>query len=68
MFLQAGVPLEKVSRHTVIYMDASITGWGATYNGYAVSRVWTCPQLHWHINCLELLAVHLALNHLKGRL
>ncbi len=24
--------------------------------------VWTGPQLHWHINCLELLAVHLALN------
>ncbi len=23
--------------------------------------VWTGPQLHWHINCLELLAVHLAL-------
>ncbi len=23
-------------------------------------------QLQWHINCLELLAVHLALNHLKG--
>ncbi len=30
--------------------------------------VWTGPQLHWHINCLELLAVHLALNRLKRRL
>uniref|UniRef100_A0A8C1RDA2 Serine/threonine-protein kinase OSR1 n=1 Tax=Cyprinus carpio TaxID=7962 RepID=A0A8C1RDA2_CYPCA len=25
------------------------------------SRVWTGPQLQWHINCLELLAVRLAL-------
>ncbi len=41
---------------------------GATFNGHAVSGVWTGPQLHWHINCLELLAVHLALNRLKRRL
>ncbi len=41
---------------------------GATFNGLAVSGVWTGPQLHWHINCLELLAVHLALNRLKRRL
>ncbi len=33
-----------------------------------MSGVWTGPQLHWHINCLELLAVHLALNRLKRRL
>ncbi len=32
-----------------------------------MSRVWTGPQLHWHITCLELLAVYLALNHLRGR-
>ncbi|XP_026072632.1 Kv channel-interacting protein 4-like [Carassius auratus] len=31
------------------------------YNGLAVSVVWTGPRLHWHINCLELLEVHLAL-------
>ncbi len=41
---------------------------GATFNGLAVSGVWTGPQLHWHINCLELLTVHLALNRLKRRL
>ncbi len=67
-FLQAGVPLEQVSRHAVVYTDASAKGWGATFNGHAVSGVWTGPQLHWHINCLELLAVHLALNRLKRRL
>ncbi len=67
-FLRAGVPLEQVSRHAVVFTDASTTGWGATYNGHAVSGVWTGPQLHWHINCLELLAVRLALSCLRGRL
>ncbi len=63
-----GVHLEQVSRHAVVYTDASTTGWGAMFNGLAVSGVWTGPQLHWHINCLELLTVHLALNCLKRRL
>ncbi len=67
-FLWAGVPLEQVSRHAVVYTNASAKGWGATFNGHAVSGVWTGPQLHWHINCLEFLAVHLALNRLKRRL
>ncbi len=67
-FLRAGVPLEQVSRHAVVYTDSYAKGWGATFNGLAVSGVWTGPQLHWHINCLELLAVHLALNRLKRRL
>ncbi len=49
-FLRAGVPLEQVSRHAVVYTDASANGWGATFNGHAVSGVWTDPQLHWHIN------------------
>ncbi|KAI2656634.1 ORF V: Enzymatic polyprotein [Labeo rohita] len=65
-FLWAGGPLEQVSRHAVVYTDASITGWGATYGGHAVLGVWTSPQLHWHINYLELLAVRFSLNHLKG--
>ncbi len=64
-FLWAEVPLEQVSRQDVVYTDASAKGWGATFNGLAVSGVWTGPQLHWHINCLELLVVHLALNRLK---
>ncbi len=57
--LRAGVPLEQVSRHAVIFMDASAT---------AVSGVWTGPQLRWHINCFKLLAVRLALSRLRGRL
>ncbi len=40
---------------------ASSTGWGATCNRQAASGLWTGPRLLWIINCLELLAVHLAL-------
>ncbi len=67
-FLRAGVPLEQVSRHLVVFTDASATGRGATYNGHALSGVWTGPQLYWHINCLELLTVRLALSRLRGHL
>ncbi|KAI2654619.1 ORF V: Enzymatic polyprotein [Labeo rohita] len=60
-FLRAGVPLGQVSRHVVVYTEASTTGWGAVCNGQAASGSWTGPRLLWHINCLELLAVLLAL-------
>ncbi len=64
-FLRAGVPLEQVSRHVVVTTDASSTGWGATCNGQAASGLWTGPRLLWHINYLELLAVHLALRQFR---
>ncbi len=64
-FLRAGVPLEQVSRHVVVTTGASSTGWGATCNGQAASGLWTGPRLLWHINCLELLAVHLALRQFR---
>ncbi len=64
-FLRAGVPLEQVSRHTVVTTDASSTGWGATCYGQAASGLWTGPRLLWHINCLELWAVHLALRQFR---
>ncbi|KAI2645297.1 ORF V: Enzymatic polyprotein [Labeo rohita] len=60
-FLRAGIPLGQVSRHVVVHTDASTTGWGAVCNGQAPSGSWTGPRLLWHINCLELLAVLLAL-------
>ncbi len=46
---------------TSVPSDASSTGWGATCNGHAASGLWTGPRMLWHINCLELWAVHLAL-------
>ncbi|KAI2660953.1 Gag-Pol polyprotein [Labeo rohita] len=60
-FLRAGVPLGQVSRHVVVNTDASETGWGAVCNRQAASGSWSGPRMHWHINCLELLAVLLAL-------
>ncbi len=64
-FLRTGVPLEQVSRHIVVTTDASSTGWGATCNGQAASGLWTGLRLLWHINCLELWAVHLALRQFR---
>ncbi|KAA0701345.1 hypothetical protein E1301_Tti024361 [Triplophysa tibetana] len=43
--------------------DASLTGWGATVEGRSASGLWTEQHLHWHINCLEMLAVIRALKY-----
>ncbi len=67
-FLRAGVPLGQVSRHVVVSTDASAMGWGAMCNGHAAAGLWTGSRLQWHINCLKLLAVWLALRRFKGLL
>ncbi len=41
--------------------DASLTGWGAILEGRSSQGLWKDYQLSWHINCLEMLAVFLAL-------
>ncbi|KAL0147675.1 hypothetical protein M9458_057010 [Cirrhinus mrigala] len=64
----AGVPLGQVRRHVIVNTDASGTGWGARCNGQAASGFWTGPRLQWHINCLELLAVFLALRRFRRML
>ncbi len=64
-FLRAGVPLVQVSRHVVVSTDASAMGWGTMCNGHAAAGLWTGPRLQWHVNCLELLAVWLALRRFK---
>ncbi|KAI2656000.1 ORF V: Enzymatic polyprotein [Labeo rohita] len=38
-----------------------LQSWGAICHGQAASGSWTGPRLHWHVSCLELLAVFLAL-------
>ncbi|KAL0194518.1 hypothetical protein M9458_008090 [Cirrhinus mrigala] len=53
-FLRAGIPLGQVSRHVVVNTNA-------VCNGQAASGSWTGPRPCWHVNCLELLAVFLAL-------
>ncbi len=47
-------------RHRIT-TDASMTGWGAVFEGRPASGEWTEEFLSWHINCLELRAVFLAL-------
>jgi len=49
----------------VIYTDASKTGWGAqTEHGINTCGIWSKSESTRHINCLELLAVKLALSSL----
>ncbi|KAL0152765.1 hypothetical protein M9458_052488 [Cirrhinus mrigala] len=50
----------------VVTTDASKTGWGAICNWQAASGVWSGPRLLWHINCLELLTVLLALKRFRS--
>ncbi len=51
LFLRAGVALEQVSRHAVVFTDASATGWGATYNGIHILQLYNIPFmciLYWY--------------------
>ncbi len=52
-----------VCHHQMITTDASLSGWGAVFEGRPACRVWSGKYLAWHINGLELRAVHLALTH-----
>ncbi|XP_037637109.1 uncharacterized protein LOC119494940 [Sebastes umbrosus] len=60
--LTQGVPLGNLpSRRTLVSTDASMTGWGAVWEGRMARGVWKPPWDTEHINVLELRAVHLAL-------
>ncbi len=50
-----------IHRRHMIAMDASMTGWGAVFEGRRARGGWTGEFLSWHIICLELRAVFLAL-------
>ncbi len=45
----------------MLVTDASLTGWGGVMSGRSARGLWSGHHLTWHINCLELLAVFLAL-------
>ncbi len=62
-FLQSGVRMGAIHRRHIITTDASMTGWGAVFEGRPARGEWTGELLSWHINCLELRAVFLALIH-----
>ncbi len=60
-FLQSGVRMGAIHHRHMITTDASMTGWGVVFEGRPVSGEWTGEFLSWHISCLELRAVFLAL-------
>lgn len=63
-FITQGVPLGSVpARREVVNTDASLRGWGATWQGRMVQGTWLPWQQRLHINVLELMAVRLALRH-----
>ncbi len=62
-FLQSGVRMGAIHRRHMITTDALMTGWGGVFEGRPASGEWTGEFLSWHINCLELRAVFLALMH-----
>ncbi len=62
-FLQSGVSMGAIHRRHMITTDASMTGWGTVFEGRPAHGQWTGEFLSWHINCLELRAVFLALKH-----
>ncbi len=47
----------------MVTTDASLTGWGAVFEGRPACGVWTGEFVSWYINCLELRALFLALIH-----
>ncbi len=58
---RSGVRMGAIHRRHMITTDASMTGWGAVFEGRPASGEWEEEFLFWHINCLELRAVFLAL-------
>ncbi len=63
VFLRSGVRMGAIHRRYMITTDASMTGWGAVFEGRPASGEWKEEFLSWHINCLELRAVFLALKY-----
>ena len=54
-------PIRKVKISKVIYADASVEGWGASYGNTPTSGAWLPNEKRLHINVLELKAIFLAL-------
>ncbi len=56
-----GVLIGQGIRRKNVTTDASSTGWGALCGGRPAFGTWSEMEKSWHINCLELCAVHLVL-------
>ncbi len=62
-FLHSGVRMGAIHRRHMITTNASMTGWGVVFEGRPARGEWTGEFISWHINCLDLRAVFLALMH-----
>ncbi len=60
-FMSQGPMLGASCRHKMLPTDATLTGWGAILDGRSSQGLWKDHHLSWYINCLEMLAVFLAL-------
>ncbi|KAI2668821.1 Transposon Ty3-G Gag-Pol polyprotein [Labeo rohita] len=67
-FLTLGPTLGAPCRRRLLTTDASLVGWGAVLEGRPAQGKWEGHQLDWHINCLELMAVFLALKYFLHQL
>ena len=59
--LATGVPLTPPKPQLTMFTDASNSGWGAFMAGKTCAGKWSTRESTLHINCLEMLAVHYAL-------
>ncbi len=65
--LQTGIPFPPPTPSLILTTDASKVGWGAHLLERHLSGLWSPHQAQYHINILELWAVHLALRQLGPR-
>ncbi len=63
LFLSQGPVLGAPCHRVMITTDASLTGWGAVMSGHPARGLWSGHHFMWHIYCLEMLVVFLALKH-----
>jgi hypothetical protein len=63
--LLSGVSRGGVVSRRVISTDASRSGWGATHEGRSARSLGTPALLEYLINCLELMAIYLALKYFE---
>ncbi len=60
-FLSQGPMLGASCCRKMLTTDDSLTGWGVILEGCSSQSLWNNHHLSWHNNCLEMLAVFLAL-------
>ncbi len=58
-FLTQGGPMRVILCWKVVTTDASLSGWVCVFEGRAVNGTWDAHMRSFHLNDLELFAVHL---------